>query len=66
VTNTVMKILLPNLLEISPFIKDHYWVNILENYVLLFSVFTLSSTKFAEVKFLFSIIFSVWIAVTIA
>jgi len=61
-----MKILLPNLLEISPFIKDHYWVNILENYVLLFSVFTLSSTKFAEVKFLFSIIFSVWIAVTIA
>jgi len=55
VTNSVMKILLPNLLEISPTsIKDLYWVNtVLGNYVLLFSiVFILFSTEIAETVFL--------------
>lgn len=55
-TNSVMKILLPNLLEISPIsIKDLYWVNtVLGNYyVLLFSiVFILFSTEIAETVFL--------------
>jgi len=44
-------------LEISPSIKDHYWVNILGKNVLLFSVFTLPRTKFSEKSFYFLRIF---------
>jgi len=44
-------------LEISPSIKDHYWVNILGKNVLLFSVFTLPRTKFSEKSFYYLRIF---------